>query len=116
MIDYDIDDLLHSGNIVHGDIVKSDDRYVVTDNTFLNNLVLSSTRLQPNKATSGHSHEGQEEVYFFQYGYGEMEINDEIFAVAAGDIVQIPDGAYHRVYASDHGLYFICVFDGGRKE
>ena len=112
----DIEDYVHAGWVVNGNVVKSDNRYVVTDNTLLNNLVLSSTRLQPNKATNGHSHKGQEEVYFFMYGEGEMEIDDEIFNVRAGDIVQIPDGAFHRVYANENGLYFVCVFDGGRKE
>ena len=45
-----------------GKIVKEDERYVVRDNTELKNLVVSTTRLQPRKSTSGHKHEGQEEV------------------------------------------------------
>lgn len=34
--------------------------------------------------------------------------------VQAGDVVLIPDGAFHRVHAGDNGCYFVCVFDGKR--
>ena len=46
-------------NDIGGTVAKEDERYVVKDNPLLNNLVVSSTRLQPRKATSGHSHPGQ---------------------------------------------------------
>ena len=48
-------------NDIEGQIVKEDDRYIVKDNTSLNNLVISTTTLHPDKSTSGHKHEGQEE-------------------------------------------------------
>ena len=50
---------------VGGEIVKQDDRYTVTDNTKLNNLIVSSTMLTAHKSTTGHRHAGQEEVYVF---------------------------------------------------
>lgn len=106
----------HAGWVVEGDVVKSDDRYNVIDNTMLTNLILSSTELHPNKSTSGHSHAGQEEVYFFMTGSGKMELDDNTFDVSAGDIVQIPDGAFHRVHSGPEGCYFVCVFDGRRDE
>ena len=62
---------------IEGIVVKSDDRYIVKDNTFLKNLVVSSTRLNPRKSTSGHKHAGQEEVYMFIEGVGKMELDDE---------------------------------------
>mgnify|MGYP006126523933 CR=1 FL=1 len=52
--------------------VKEDERYVVTDNSLLNNLVASATYLNPDKSTSGHKHPGQEEVYIFVKGMGRM--------------------------------------------
>jgi mannose-6-phosphate isomerase-like protein (cupin superfamily) len=61
---------------IGGKIVKHDDRYVVQDNTELNNLVISSTMLFPFKSTSGHKHEGQEEVYIFIKGNGIMYLDD----------------------------------------
>ena len=109
----------HTINDIGGEVVKQDDRYVVKDNKFLNNLILSSTDLNPGKQTSGHRHAGQEEVYLFVSGTGKMIVDgDEYneFAVKAGDVVLIPDGAFHKVINnSDERLYFVCVFDGSRN-
>ena len=100
---------------IQGSIVKSDDRYIVKDNNSLNNLILSSTSLNSNKSTSGHKHEGQEEIYFFIRGDATMQIDDDHFDVTQGDIVLIEDGKFHRVFAKDKGCYFVCVFDGRRN-
>lgn len=101
---------------VGGEIVKQDERYVVRDNKTLKNLVLSSTRLNSGKETTGHRHEGQEEVYMFIEGTGEMLLNENRFPVKAGDVVLIEDGVFHRVYnTSEQDLYFVCVFDGKRR-
>lgn len=100
---------------IGGNIVKQDDRYVVKDNKFGNNLVISSTRLFAYKETSGHSHDGQEEVYFFVEGNGIMELDKTRFTVRAGDVVPIKDGVFHKVYNDNNeDLYFVCVFDGNR--
>ena len=66
---------------IEGKIVKEDDRYIVKDNTSLNNLVVSTTLLHPSKSTSGHKHKGQEEVYMFMKGSGRMELDDKEFDV-----------------------------------
>ena len=100
---------------IGGEIAKQDDRYTVKDNTTLKNLVVSSTDLKPNKSTSGHKHEGQEEVYHFVKGSATMELNDKKFFVNEGDVVLIEDGVFHRVHAGARGCYFVCVFDGRRK-
>ena len=101
--------------VIGGVVMKEDDRYTVKDNNHLNNLVLSSTFLFANKSTSGHKHEGQEEVYFFIKGHGKMELDDKTIEVKEGDIVLIEDGVFHRVHNTGHlGLYFVCVFDGKR--
>ena len=101
---------------VGGEVVKKDYRYTVTDNTHLKNLVVSSTTMKANKSTNGHTHEGQEEVYMFVDGNGEMEVDDNKFNVKAGDVICIEDGEFHRVHNTGHlGLYFVCVFDGGRN-
>ena len=102
-------------NDIGGSIAKQDERYIVKDNQFGNKLVLSSTLLEPNMRTSGHFHNGQEEVYFFVSGEGEMELNSDRFKVRPGDVVNIEDGVFHRVFntQSNQQLYFVCVFDGG---
>tara|TARA_Y100001972_G_C7546597_1_gene274867 strand:- start:60 stop:392 length:333 start_codon:yes stop_codon:yes gene_type:complete len=109
MIKVNIDD-------IGGEVLKDDAQYLLKDNAFGNNLVLSSTFLRANRSTNGHTHSGQEEVYFFMKGKGEMQINEERFDVKKGDVVCIEDGDFHRVFNTSHlGLYFVCVFDGGRN-
>ena len=101
---------------IGGELIKDTDVYELKDNTTLNNLVLSSTFLRANKSTSGHKHDGQEEVYFFIKGKGEMTIDDDRFPVKEGDAILIQDGEFHQVHNTGHlGLYFVCVFDGGRN-
>jgi oxalate decarboxylase/phosphoglucose isomerase-like protein (cupin superfamily) len=104
---------------IGGDVVKSNETYLLKDNRTLNNLVLSSTLLYRGQQTRGHRHEGQEEVYFFVQGWGEMIVGEEDsvpFPVRQGDIVLIPDGAFHRVInTGDQHMLFNCVFQGKRN-
>jgi oxalate decarboxylase/phosphoglucose isomerase-like protein (cupin superfamily) len=104
---------------VGGEVVKDNETYVLKDNKTLKNLVLSSTLLRVGQQTRGHRHPGQEEVYIFVQGRGHMIVGDETdesFSVTAGDIVLIPDGAFHRVINDgEMNLLFNCVFDGKRN-
>ena len=106
-------------NDVGGELVKDNETYIIKDNKTLNNLVLSSTKLYQGQQTRGHRHAGQEEVYFFVHGSGKMIVGSETdspFAVSAGDIILIPDGAFHKVINdSETDLIFNCVFDGNRN-
>tara|TARA_R100000808_G_scaffold25071_1_gene61279 strand:+ start:7619 stop:7951 length:333 start_codon:yes stop_codon:yes gene_type:complete len=100
-----------------GNPVKDNETYVVIDNTSLQNLVVSKTILHPSKETTGHKHPGQEEVYHFTYGYGRMQLDNDVFEVEAGDIVLIKDGVFHKVFNDNpsEDLIFVCVFDGQRN-
>ena len=101
---------------VGGSIVKQDETYIIKDNKLLNGLVLSSTKLYRGKQTRGHRHPGQEEVYFFVQGTGMMMVDNEKFRVISGDIILIPDGAFHRVINDgEMNLVFNCVFQGSRN-
>jgi len=100
---------------IGGKVVKDNDTYQLKDNTTLDNLVVSSTRLHPNKSTTGHSHPGQEEVYNFVEGSGRIYLDDVPHSVGQGDVVLIQSGVHHRVVAYEKGLYFVCVFDGKRN-
>jgi len=102
-------------NDIGGVLVKDTETYRLEDNTLLNNLVVSSTDLKPYKSTNGHSHPGQEEVYYFVKGAGTMYIDDVAHFVQAGDVMLIEDGVHHRVKCGPEGLYFVCVFDGKRN-
>ena len=101
-------------------VVKQNETYTLIDNTNLNNLVVSKTILHPGKETGGHNHSGQEEVYIFTNGKGSMVVGSKTYSVSIGDIVLIPDGAFHKVwdtspFIANDDLEFICVFDGGRN-
>jgi len=103
-------------------IVKDNKTYTLLDNTELKNLVVSKTILHPGQETTGHKHEGQEEVYQFISGHGKMEVNPEGirgagFFVGPADTVLIPDGYFHKVYneSETEDLIFVCVFDGKRN-
>ena len=98
---------------LNGTVIRDTEVYIVEDNTYLNNLTVSKTTLHQGKETSGHNHSGLEEVYFFESGYGTMQLDSETFEVTAGDIVMIPDGAFHKVFnasGSISDLVFVCVF------
>jgi len=100
---------------IGGKVIKDNSVYLLKDNKLLNNLVLSSTFLRANQHTTGHTHKGQEEVYMFIRGSGEMEVNNTKLNVREGDCVLIEDGEFHKVYNTGHlGLYFVCVFNGKR--
>ena len=101
-------------------VVHSNETYDVIDNTNLDKLIVSKTILHPGKETGGHNHSGQEEVYIFTSGRGSMLVGTETYDVKMGDIVLIPDGAFHKVWNTgdeiyDGDLIFVCVFDGGRN-
>ena len=104
---------------IGGEVVKDNETYLLKDNKALKNLVLSSTKLYRGQSTRGHRHPGQEEVYFFISGHGQMIVGDETdeaFFVTAGDVVLIPDGVFHRVINDGEiDLLFNCVFDGNRS-
>ena len=109
----------YSKTDIGGEVVKDNETYQLKDNKTLKNLVLSSTRLYRGQQTRGHRHVGQEEVYFFVGGSGKMivgEEDSEPFDVRSGDVVLIPDGAFHRVINDgDLDMLFNCVFDGKRN-
>ena len=98
-----------------GDLVRSNGVYTVRDNRTLKHLTLSQTILHVNQCTTGHYHEGQEEIYFFCYGRGSMVVGDQTLDVCTGSIVLIPDGLFHKVWNNgESDLIFNCVFDGRR--
>ncbi len=96
--------------------VKEDERYLVEDNTHLKTMVVSKTTLKPEKETTGHFHEGQEEVYLFVKGRGVLETHTELIQVVEGDVVVIDDGDFQKVSNTSDtvDLEFICVFPGER--
>ena len=104
-------------NDIGGEVVKDNETYVLKDNKTLNNLVLSSTYLKPGQSTRGHTHPGQEEVYYFISGEGSIQIDNDLYNAEPGSVFLIPDGAFHKVFnkSDTEPVYFVCVFDGKRN-
>lgn len=101
---------------IGGEVVRATDTCIVTDNKTLNSLVLSQTQLQPGAETRGHSHDGQEEIYFFESGVGKIQVGEKELKVHSGDIVLIPAGAFHKVWnTGSFVMVFNCVFQGARE-
>ena len=95
-----------------GDNHRETEVYSVIDNLKLDKLVLSQIILHRGQETKGHSHDGVEEVYFFQFGQGKIKIGIEIVDVQAGSIVLVPDGHLHRVYnTGSTDLVFHTVYN-----
>ena len=97
---------------ISGEVLRDTDVYTVIDNTYLNNLTLSKTILYPLQCTSGHSHDGLEEVYIFLNGMGRIQLDDKFISVRPNDVILIPAGAFHKVYndSTDSNLEFTCIF------
>lgn len=102
-------------NLLDGKVVKDTEVYRVVDNNALNNLTVSTTDLKPNKETSGHKHDGLEEVYVFVLGNGTMQVGEKKFEVFGGDVISVPAGAFHKVFAGDHGVYFLAIFQAYQR-
>ena len=98
-------------------VVRSNDIYDVIDNDSLDTLVVSKTVLHPDKITRGHAHTGQEEIYLYLSGVGTMQVGDKHIPITPGDIVLIPDSAFHKVVnTGTDDLVFISIFNGNRRE
>ena len=102
---------------IDGSVIKDNDTYTIIDNTDLKDLTVSTKTLKPSQETSGHSHDGIEEVYTFLSGRGSMIIGEETYHAEKGKTFTIPDGAFHKVINSsdDEDLLFICVFNKRRN-
>jgi glycerol-3-phosphate cytidylyltransferase len=103
-------------NILNGNVIKDNEIYKVVDNIDLKGLTVSTTALKPLKQTTGHSHEGIEEVYYFISGAGMMKLGDIEIPVSTASTVIIPDGKFHQVTndSPEEDLIFICTFTDRR--
>ena len=97
---------------IGGEIVKNDETYKLEDNNYLSNLTYSSTHLNANKNTKGHSHEKEEEVYIFTSGEALMQIDDQFHRAKSDDVFLIKAGQFHRVLnkSKTHSCTFTCIF------
>ena len=91
---------------------RTNERYTVNDNTELANLIISNVHLYRNQETVGHSHDDQDEVYFFVFGQGYMLIDDTAHKVTAGDVILVPHSKFHKVFnTGDTTMIFNTVYN-----
>jgi mannose-6-phosphate isomerase-like protein (cupin superfamily) len=69
-------------------------------NAPVQNQSLAEATLPAGSATERHYHRLSEEFYFILEGNGEMEIDGQSQAVAPGNAILIPPGAWHQITAA----------------
>lgn len=93
-------------------LIRNNELYKVYDLSLLRNLTLSLTELNPQKSTTGHSHEETDEVYIFIEGNGKIKIGGKISIAKSGDIFLVPAGDFHKVYNKGKKiLSFLTIFE-----
>jgi len=93
-------------------LIRDNEIYKVYDLSELEHLTLSLTELNPQKSTTGHSHDNADEVYIFINGSGSMRIGEKSLPVKGGDVVLVPQGSFHKVHnEKDEVLSFWTVFE-----
>ena len=70
---------------------------------------LAEASLEAGHATQRHYHARSEEIYLITAGDGVIEVDGESRAVAAGDAVLIPPGAWHEFLAGADGARLLCM-------
>ena len=91
---------------VGGEIIKDDGVYTIKDNNHLKSMAVSSTLLRAKQKTSGHSHVGKEEVYYFTKGRGTVcRSMTKQFPVDAGDVIlsRLMESTIGSINDSDYG-------------
>jgi glucose-6-phosphate isomerase len=116
-----VKDMLCDGKNIYKNIRGKEDEinYELFDTRLgLKRHVVSMTVLFPGKVgeeykmTTGHSHVGVEEIYYIISGSGRMIVGDEEKEVRAGDIISIPEGAWHRaINTGNDKLIFLAIFE-----
>jgi mannose-6-phosphate isomerase-like protein (cupin superfamily) len=76
-------------------------------NAPVQNQSLAEASLPKGGATERHYHRLSEEIYFMLEGEAQMEIDGESRAVAEGDGILIPAGAWHQITAHSE-IRFLC--------
>lgn len=92
--------------------IMDTDVYSVHDLEYLDHLNVSMTVLHAGMATTGHEHEGKDEVYVVVDGKGELVLGDKKFPIETGDIILIKGGQYHQTFnTTKEDLVFLCIFE-----
>ncbi len=98
---------------VRGTLNRSDD-YDVIDNEELKTMIVSRIDLKAGKKSFSHTHNENEEVYYFHTGKGTMTDGDEVEDVGPGDIV-ICDGTNEHYVTAIDNMFFTMIYCNRKK-
>ncbi|HMI01437.1 MAG TPA: cupin domain-containing protein [Pedobacter sp.] len=67
--------------------------------------------LMPGDVIPVHNHFDMDECYFFLEGHGYMYIDDDAIALRAGQVINVPAGAEHRLVCTSGPLrfFYLCL-------
>ena len=81
-----------------------------TDELFGKGRLFNRMILAPGNSIGKHTHEGDNEIFYFLSGVGEYDDNGTVVSVSAGDTVVCKDGEMHGlVNTGDVPLEFIAL-------
>jgi mannose-6-phosphate isomerase-like protein (cupin superfamily) len=117
--------MIYNTSNIGGFLISDNSFYTIRHNHDLEDITVISGELYINKATRGHLHHHNEEVYIFTEGTGELrltypdegqgETGQEI-QVSPGTIVLIEKSVVHRVHNTGTStLKWVSVFNGVKK-
>lgn len=108
--------ILEGFHDIGGEVIRDNEIYKVIDNRHLKNLVVSKTILKPKQKTTGHKHEGVEEIYFF-FRPAILQIDNDMYMIEGGEIVLIDSGEFHKVFNPySVPLEFVSIFQAYDRE
>jgi len=93
-----------------GEIVLKTKTCIVKQNTALENLTLSSIRIQQFESSSWYEDLSHERIYLAVSGFGTIEMNEREYSISPKDIVLVEKGKKHRLNSTfDEDLYLIFI-------
>ena len=80
------------------DILRDTNFLIDPETSPSRNLKMGHTIIYPTGRTTGHAHDGMEEVYFVVGGEGVMQVGEDEFAIKMGDAFYVPPGEFHVTF------------------
>jgi mannose-6-phosphate isomerase-like protein (cupin superfamily) len=113
--DEDARSLRHNVRGRESEILRDTYFLIDPENSPSRNLKMGFTIVYSTGKTTGHSHDGMEEVYYVVSGNGVMKAGNDEFPIKAGDAIYVPPGEFHTTYQSGN-LPLIILWVTGRVD
>jgi Uncharacterized conserved protein, contains double-stranded beta-helix domain len=80
-----------------------------TESLRTDNVSLEVMRFEPGDEDQMHAH-GEDEIYIVQSGNAEINVENEVTAVSAGDIIHLEPGTDHRFQGFEDELIMTVAY------